>query len=263
VTLLELEAGGDCGAIVTDVEDEGGVLEAEGAVLEELLELDGLVSARAVGCVAVDDEEDEDLPGAPAGPAGPWRSQAARANAPTLKATRSRLGKRVMKVSIGGRKKRRPAAAARLTRCRCRYPRKNYLVEDLSCSALALDGGVLGVALLLELDDGLDGLAEGGVERDMLLEPLVLESLRESCDEDDCDGVEEALLPGLFVRSQAASVSAPALRAMRSVVVVRVMVGVSLSGQETLSKHRANGISPLDQRVGRPKCRCCAPVSKL
>ena len=140
------------------------------------------------------------------------------------------------------------------------------VVEDLflSCSTLALDGGVLGEApaVLLELDDGLDGLADGGAERDMLLEPLVLVSLRESCDEDDCDGVDEALLPGLFVRSQAASVSAPALRAMRSLVAVRVMVGVSLSGQETLSKHRANEIWPKDQRLEPAKCRCCAPVSE-
>jgi hypothetical protein len=135
---------------------------------------------------------------------------------------------------------------------------------SLSCSALGLDEGELGEALgaLLGLD-GVVGAAAGGVERDMLLEPLVLVSSRESCEEDDWDGVDEAFFPGLFVRSQAASVSAPALRAMRSLVMLRVMVGVSLSGQETLSKHRANGNSQLDQHVRRPKCRCCAPVSKL
>jgi hypothetical protein len=129
----------------------------------------------------------------------------------------------------------------------------------LSFSALGVDEGVLGDAALLELDDGLDGVAAGGVVRDMLLEPLGLESLRESWDDEDWDGLC-ALLPGLFVRSQAARVSAPALRAMRSLVALRVMVRVSLSGQETLSKHRAKGISQSDQSVVRAKCRCCAPV---
>ena len=89
VELLELEAGGvDCGAIVTDVdEDEGGCeLDAEGAgVLDELLELDGLESAR--GVVTVVDDEDDVLPGVPAGPAGPCRSQPASATAPTPRAT--------------------------------------------------------------------------------------------------------------------------------------------------------------------------------
>ena len=92
-----------------------------------------------------------------------------------------------------------------------------YLLEPvLSFSALGLDGGELGDALgeLLGLD----------AEPDMLLEPLgLLESFRESCDEDDWDGVEEALLPGVFVRSQAASVSAPAARAIRNLVALRVM----------------------------------------
>ena len=98
-------------------------------------------------------------------------------------------------------------------------------VLSFSFSALGVDEGKLGEApvALLELDDGLDGLAEGGVGRDMLLEPLVLVSLRESCDEDDWDGLEDALLPGVFVRSQAASVSAPAARAIRNWVALRVM----------------------------------------
>jgi hypothetical protein len=115
------------------------------------------------------------------------------------------------------------------------------VVPDLSLSALGVDGGVLGEApeALLELD-GADGLVAGGVLRDMLELPGLVESLRESCDEDDWDGVEEALLPGLFVRSQAASVSAAALRAIRSLVALLVMVRVSLSGQDTLSKHRAS-----------------------
>ncbi|HEX2651545.1 MAG TPA: hypothetical protein VHN19_16580 [Burkholderiales bacterium] len=102
VELLELEAGGDWGAIVTDVDEEegGGVLDAEGpGVADELLELDGALSARAEGCVAVEDEDDEDLPGAPAGPAGPCRSQAASARALALKATISGIKGRVMKFS--------------------------------------------------------------------------------------------------------------------------------------------------------------------
>jgi hypothetical protein len=137
-------------------------------------------------------------------------------------------------------------------RCPCRLSAKNYLVESFF--------GVLEGALLGLEGEGEDGLAEGGVERDMLLEPLGLVSFFDSCDDDDWDGAW-AFLPGLFVRSQAASVNAPTLRAMRSLVALRVMVRVSLSGQETLSKHRAKGISQSDQRVGRPKCRLSAPVS--
>ena len=96
-------------------------------------------------------------------------------------------------------------------------------VLSFSFSALGVDEGELGDAALLELDDGLDGLAEGGVGRDMLLEPLVLVSFFESCAEDDWDGLEDALLPGVFVRSHAASVSAPAARAIRNLVALRVM----------------------------------------
>ena len=95
VELLELEAGGDWGAIVTEVEDEGGgVLEAEGPGAEDdELELDGGVDAE--GCVA-EAEDDEDLPGAPA---GPCRSQPASAAAPTLNATRTGIRGRVMRIS--------------------------------------------------------------------------------------------------------------------------------------------------------------------
>lgn len=111
----------------------------------------------------------------------------------------------------------------------------NYLLEPVlsfSFSALGLEEGELGEApdALLELDglEGLDGLV--AAEPDMLLEPLAgplgLESLRESVDDEDWDGLDEALLPGLFVRSQAARVSAPAASAMRSLVALRVMWGL-------------------------------------
>lgn len=147
------------------------------------------------------------------------------------------------------------------------FPPKDYLLDPVLSfsSALGVDEGALGAAdgelgeapaALLELD-GLAGVA-GLVEPDMLLEPLGLESFFDSCDEEDCDGVVDALLPALL-RSQAASVSAPTLTAIRSLVMLRV-IGVSLSGRRLRSKHRATGFSPMDQRVVRAKCRSGAPV---
>lgn len=75
-------------------------MDAEGpGTVDELLELDGLVSVRADGCVVVEEEED-DLPGVAA---GPCRSQPARASA--LKLT-AKIRGRIMEISLKRRRKR-------------------------------------------------------------------------------------------------------------------------------------------------------------